>query len=427
MIFAYRVLTIILYPFLFPFVYFRKILKKEDPIRYREKILISHFNIKKNNDLKLIWFHAASIGEFKSIIPIITILNLDDQNLKFLITTSTLSSGNLAKVELQKFNNVEHRYIPYDVNFLIGKFIYLWKPSKIFLVDSEIWPNLILNAKKNKIPIALINARLTSKTFKRWMLFPKIAKRIFQTFDLCLCSNDETKKYLEKLNIKNVHFKGNIKLIDKVNESKIDDLNEDFLLKKRFWFAASTHKEEDIICLETHIKLKEKFKDIVTIIAPRHINRCDEIKSLFEKSNLNVQILKKNNKILQNKEIIIINYFGALNDYFKYAKSVFIGKSMIEKLKNDGGQNPIEAAKLKCKIYHGPFVYNFREIYEILEKNSISKMVKNYEELSDNLMIDLDDPLKKNNKISSEIESLGQKTLNDTMTLLNNFLHDKTY
>ena len=427
MIFAYRVLTIILYPFLFLFVYFRKILKKEDPVRYREKILISHFNIKKNNDLKLIWFHAASIGEFKSIIPIITILNLDDQNLKFLITTSTLSSGNLAKVELQKFNNVEHRYIPYDVNFLIGKFIYLWKPSKIFLVDSEIWPNLILNAKKNKIPIALINARLTSKTFKRWMLFPKIAKRIFQTFDLCLCSNGETKKYLEKLNIKNVHFKGNIKLIDKVNESKIDDLNEDFLLKKRFWFAASTHKEEDIICLETHIKLKEKFKDIVTIIAPRHINRCDEIKSLFEKSNLNVQILKKNNKILQNKEIIIINYFGALNDYFKYAKSVFIGKSMIEKLKNDGGQNPIEAAKLKCKIYHGPFVYNFREIYEILEKNSISKMVKNYEELSDNLMIDLDDPLKKNNKISSEIESLGQKTLNDTMTLLNNFLHDKTY
>ena len=427
MIFAYRVLTAIFYPFLFLFVYFRKTLKKEDPIRYKEKILISHFNIKKNNDFKLIWFHAASIGEFKSIIPIITNLNLDNQNFKFLITTSTFSSGNLAKIELQKFNNVEHRYIPYDVNFLIGRFIYLWKPSKIFLVDSEIWPNLILNAKKNKIPIAIINARLTSKTFKRWMLFPNIAKRIFQTFDLCLCSNDETKKYLEKLNTKNVYFKGNIKLIDKVNESKIDDLNEDFLLKKRFWFAASTHKEEDIICLETHKKLKEKFKDIVTIIAPRHINRCDEIKSLFEKSNLNVQILKKNNKILQNKEIIIINYFGALNDYFKYAKSVFIGKSMIEKLKNDGGQNPIEAAKLRCKIYHGPFVYNFREIYEILKKNSISKMIKNYEELSDNLMIDLNDPIKKYNKISSEIENLGQKTLNDTMTLLNNFLHDKTY
>ena len=302
MIFAYRVLTAILYPFLFLFVYLRKILKKEDPIRYKEKILISHFNIKKNDNLKLIWFHAASIGEFKSIIPIITNLNLDDQNFKFLITTSTFSSGNLAKVELQKFNNVEHRYIPYDVNFLIGRFIYLWKPSKIFLVDSEIWPNLILNAKKNKIPIAIINARLTSKTFKRWMLFPNIAKRIFQSFDLCLCSNDETKKYLEKLNTKNVHFKGNIKLIDKVNESKIDDLNEDFLLKKRFWFAASTHKEEDIICLETHIKLKEKFKDIVTIIAPRHINRCDEIKSLFEKSNLNVQILKKIKKFYKIKK-----------------------------------------------------------------------------------------------------------------------------
>ena len=106
MIFAYRVLTAILYPFLFLFVYFRKILKKEDPIRYKEKILISHFNIKKNDNLKLIWFHAASIGEFKSIIPIITNLNLDDQNFKFLITTSTFSSGNLAKVEFKrKFKN----------------------------------------------------------------------------------------------------------------------------------------------------------------------------------------------------------------------------------------------------------------------------------------------------------------------------------
>ena len=424
MILAYRVLTTLLYPFLFLFIYYRKIFNKEDPVRYKEKILVSHFNVKKKNKSKLIWFHAASIGEFKSIIPIIDYLNINNQNYEFLITTTTLSSGNLAKEELQKFNNVEHRYIPFDVNFLMGKFINLWKPDQIFLVDSEIWPNLIFKAKKYNIPIALINARLTLKTFNKWSLFPNVARRIFKIFDLCLCSNLETKNFLERLNIINVYFKGNIKFIKKIDKTKISNLNENILLKKRFWFAASTHKEEDLFCLRTHLKLKEKFQDLITIIAPRHIDRCGEIKSLFEKSKLSVQILNKNQSILEKNEIIIINYFGALNDYFKYAKSVFIGKSIIEKLKNDGGQNPLEAAKLKCKIYHGPYVYNFKDIYEILEKNNISKTIKNYEELSSNLIVDLDNPKKENNEISEQIKILEQKTLKDTMSLVDNFLND---
>ena len=149
MIIIYKVLTNLLYPVLIIFIYYRKIINKEDPIRFREKILPSYFKINKKENLKLIWFHAASIGEFKSIIPVINQLNQDDKNLHFLITTNTLSSGNLAKIELEKIKNAEHRYFPLDVSFLIDKFLYLWKPDKIFLVDSEIWPNLILKAKKH--------------------------------------------------------------------------------------------------------------------------------------------------------------------------------------------------------------------------------------------------------------------------------------
>ena len=217
MILFYRVLTTLLYPFLFLFVYLRKILKKEDPKRFKEKILVSHYNVIPQNKSKLIWFHAASIGEFKSIIPIIYQLNKSNNKFHFLITTTTLSSGNLASVELDKILNAEHRYLPFDVPFLIDKFLNLWKPTRIFLVDSEVWPNLILKAKKYKIPIAIINARLTSKSFQRWMIFPKIAKKIFGIFDLCICSNNETKHYFEKLGLKKVYFKGNIKLIDQIN------------------------------------------------------------------------------------------------------------------------------------------------------------------------------------------------------------------
>ena len=115
MIFTYRVLTALIYPLLFIFIYFRKIFKKEDPKRYKEKILVSHFNVDKREDLKLIWFHAASIGELKSIIPIIEKLNYNKDDLEFLITTTTLSSSNLALVELKKLKNIRHRFLPFYV------------------------------------------------------------------------------------------------------------------------------------------------------------------------------------------------------------------------------------------------------------------------------------------------------------------------
>ncbi len=426
MILIYRVFSTLLYPFLFLYIYYRKVLGKEDPNRFKEKILLSHFKVNEKDNYKLIWFHAASIGEFKSIIPIIKEL-IKDKNLRFLITTTTLSSGNLANIELKKFNNVEHRYLPLDVPFLIDRFLYLWKPDKIFLVDSEIWPNLILKAQKYKISISLFNARLTNKSFKRWMYFPKVAKQIFDIFEMSICSNLETKAHLDKLDLKNVFFEGNFKLADKINVEKIKNINSNILQDKKFWFAASIHKEEDIFCLKTHLELKKKFKDLITIIAPRHIDRVSNIKTLSQKLNLTTQVLNKNETILQGKEVIIINYFGALKDYFKYAKSVFIGKSMIYHLRDVGGQNPIEAAKLMCKIYHGPYVYNFEEIYEILKKKNISKKIKDHKELSENLYKDLANTNKKDIDITDPIKDLGNKTLTDTMKHVNDFIKNNAH
>ena len=421
MILTYRILINLLYPLLVIFTYIRKFLNKEDPIRFKEKLFISHFNVKRKINSQLIWFHAASIGEFKSIVPIIKELNIND-NIEFLVTTVTLSSSNLATKEFKNSKNIHHRFLPFDIDFLINKFLLLWKPNIIFLVDSEIWPNLIIKANKNKIPLSLINARITTKTFNRWMLFPKTAKKIFSLFDLCFASNLETQVNLKKLDVKNVCFNGNIKLINEIDKNIITNPNEDFLLKKRFWFAASTHKGEDIFCLQTHINLKKNYPKILTIIAPRHIERTKYINSLCKELNLKAQILNAQDSILNDSEIIIINSFGVLNNYFKYAKSVFIGKSILKKFENVGGQNPIDAAKLDCKIYHGPYVYNFTEIYKILENLNISKKIVDSSELSKYLMEDLKNYSKEDNKFSNLINNLGQKTLTDTMKNINKFL-----
>ena len=299
-----------------------------------------------------------------------------------------------------------------------------WKPDVIFLVDSEIWPNLIFSAKKFGIPMVLINARITAKTSKRWMRFPGIAKKIFNSFSLCLASNLETKNFLKNLKVKNVKFYGNIKLTNRIDVNKIKNKNKNILLNKRFWLAASTHVGEDEFCLKTHLLLKKKYSDIISIIAPRHIRRSKDIKTLSETFNFNTQILNKDEMIEEDKEIIIINSFGILQDYFKYTKSVFMGKSMLEKLKKVGGQNPIDAAKLGCKIYHGPYIYNFEEVYKILEKNNISLMIRSPEELSVNLVKDLSNIQKKNEKISYIINSLGEKTLIDTMKEIEKFTNE---
>ena len=144
MILVYRILTILLYPLLIILIYLRKFQNKEHKYRFREKIFPSYFNVLRKENSKLVWFHAASIGEMKSILPLINELNKKDDNFEFLITTVTLSSSNLAERKLEQFDNVQHRFFPLDIEFLINQFLIKWKPNYIFLlkhfmIQQDIW------------------------------------------------------------------------------------------------------------------------------------------------------------------------------------------------------------------------------------------------------------------------------------------------
>ena len=422
MIFIYRFLTIFFYPIFIILIYFRKLLNKEDHYRYKEKIFPSNFSPDKDNNKKLIWFHAASIGEVQSIFPLIQKLNDEKKNLEFLITTVTLSAGNIVKKKLNKYKNIKHRYFPLDVNFLIKSFLNKWKPDLIIFIDSEIWPNLIFEIKKREIPVALINGRITKKTFNKWMLVSKFARKIFNNFDLCLAASKESEENLKKLNVKNLKYFGNIKFSGKIKTDDLIDKNLEILKEKTFWCAASTHKGEEIICLKTHLNLKKIYKDIITIIIPRHINRSIEINQLCKKYQLSSQILNDKEFIKDRNEIIIINSFGTLSKFYNYSKSVFIGKSMMKELEKVGGQNPIEPAKLGCKIYHGPYVYNFKEIYDLLKSYEISEEIYSDKELSEKLARDLKNSKNDQNKVTNSINDMGQKILNSTTKEISKFL-----
>ena len=258
MIYTYRFISTLLYPVLVILIFFRKFLNKEDRIRFKEKIFSSTFLKSFNDQKKLIWFHAASIGEVQSIVPVVEKLNSKQIKYNFLITTVTFSSGRFIEEEFKQYSNITHRYLPLDVNFLIRKFISTWKPHAVILIDSEIWPNLIFNLRDKKIPISIINGRLTYRTFKRWMSIRNTAFKIFSIFDLILTSNLKTKEYFKKLGAKDVLYFGNIKFAQKLNIKEITNINENILKTRNYWCAASTHNNEEKFCIETHIEIKKK-------------------------------------------------------------------------------------------------------------------------------------------------------------------------
>jgi len=422
MLLIYRYLINIFFPLIIIITFFRTWFNKEDKNRFKEKLFSSSFNIIKNHNKKLIWFHAASIGELKSIMSLIKRLNEKNQ-FEFLITTVTLSSSYLISKELLNEKNITHRFFPIDKLSLVKKFLDNWSPDLIIFVDSEIWPNFILEIKKKDIPLVLLNARITRKTFLKWNLIPKVAEKVFQSFALCLPASNESKKYLEKFKVKNIKYFGNLKLASENKIHILNDGNKEILNISKFWCAVSTHKEEDIFCLKTHLKIKAIHKDIITIIIPRHIDRVQNIKVSCKQLNLNCQILSGDELIKNGKEIIIINSYGMTSNYLELCKSVFIGKSMMEKLKNVGGQNPIEAAKLKCKIYHGPYVYNFQEIYDLFNKHKISEKIHNEDELANKISMDLSQSSKITNEKIEIINNLGKKILNDTCNELDKMIN----
>ncbi len=413
MFFFYRNLIKFLFPLLILIIYLRKFLKKEDPTRYKEKIL--KLNQVKNKE-ELIWFHGSSIGEVLSIIPIIQHFIKKKNKLKILISSSTLSSGEIIKEKFKKNDNIIHCYFPLDLPHLAESFLNTWNPSLIGFIDSEIWPNFIWEIKKKKIPLVLINARITNKTFKRWNLFSKFSKRIFSSFDLCIASSKDSADKLNKLNAKNIKLFGNLKYIStqKIND-KLDSYNFNLLKQKKVWCAASTHSGEEIFCLNAHKIIKKDHNNLLTIIIPRHINRIQSVYSECKKHNLNAQILNKTDKIRNDADIILVNAFGELPKYYNFCKSIFMGKSLLKKLNLVGGQNPIEPAKYDCKIYFGPYVYNFLEVYEYLKKNNMAFQIKDVQDLSTNISHDLNNLKKINFENIKKINSFGEKILSNTI------------
>ena len=413
MLFVYRVLinlVIIISPLI---ILIRIIKNKEDKKRFKEKLCF--FSLKRKKG-KLIWFHGSSVGEIVSIIPLVEKLENDPTIETILITSSTLSSSKI--LDRFNFKKIVHQFFPLDASFLTKKFLDYWKPSLAVFIESEIWPNMMVNIKKKSIPLILLNARITKKSFKRWKKI-SFSSELFKIFSVCLPQNFETQKYLYSLGVKKIKMLGNLKFSEPAlnNKNEFKKNLKKYFNKKKIWCASSTHNTEETICALTHQKLKLKYKNLLTIIIPRHIQRIHEIKKQFKNMDLNFHLHSSKKKIESNTEIYLVDTYGETKKFFKVCKTVFLGGSIIK----HGGQNPLEAARYGCEVIHGPNVSNFTEIYKLLQKINLSTKINNTSQLIKKVDLSL---IKKSNssKKINKLKKIGITILRKNFNEIKNYI-----
>jgi 3-deoxy-D-manno-octulosonic-acid transferase len=391
---------------------FRIVKNKEHKKRFIEKLSISS---KKRNKGKLMWFHGASVGEILSIIPIIKNYEKNKSISQILITSTTLSSSNVIKKF--KFKKTVHQFYPIDHFFFTNRFLNYWKPSLAIFIDSEIWPCMFQKLEKEKIPLILLNARITRKTFNKWIKFKNFSKKTFGKISIAYPQNLETKFFLKKLKVNKIKHIGNLKFTEN-NEETQNRINKNLksqLKTKKIWVASSTHANEEIFCAKAHIKLKKRIKNLITIIIPRHVHRVKEIIVEIKKLNLNIISHSSKNKNLKDVDIYIVDTFGETKKFHKIGSSVFLGGSIIKR----GGQNPLEAARYGARILHGPNTDNFTDVYKLLKSFNVSKKITTPKELASSITFT------KNRNIGTKIKNIGGIILKKTVKELDNLINNE--
>lgn len=327
-----------------------------------------------HNQRPTIWFHMVSAGETMSVIPLIKELFKIYPDQLFLITTTTPAGKLLIEQNLKAYQpQWLHHYIPLDVAGWMKNFINHWDPKLAIFVESELWPTTLTLLKRRRAGLILLNARLSTRSFKRWQIIPTFAQKLLSQFDLILAQSRETYDHINKLmkpqDCKQLKFVGNLKLTANQlpsNQIEVDKCKE-FIGARAHWIAASTHNPEELMVGQVHLNLKKLIPQLLTILVPRHPIRAAKIRTQLEEMGLTCAQRSLNEEINNNIDIYIADTLGELGVFYSLACPVFIGGSFAP----IGGHNPLEPAFFKCPVLWGPHMFNFKETTEILSDHAI--------------------------------------------------------
>lgn len=308
----------------------------------------------------LVWLHGASVGEITAIVPLVE--RILAQGFNVLVTSGTVTSARLAEQRLPA--GVIHQFVPFDSPLFVARFLKHWKPDLVLFTESDLWPNFIMMTSERRIPLILVNARLSERSFKRWRLAPATIGALLRRFDLCLTQSSAYAARYRDLGAPRISTTGNLKLDVPEPPADRETLRalQAAIGGRPTIAAASTHAGEEAAFVETHRRLRATFPNLLTIIAPRHPERGAGIVEIAKAAGLGAA-LRSQGRLPQDEDVYVMDTLGELGLLYRVAPIVFVGGS----LASHGGQNPVEPIKLGAAILHGPHVWNFGEIYAALD------------------------------------------------------------
>ena len=351
-------------------------LGKEDPERIGERRGITRGTRPHG---PVVWIHGASVGEVLASAALIE--RLRGLNIRILLTSGTVTS---AAIVAKRFPpDIIHQYVPYDSPRYVARFLDHWKPSLALFIESDLWPNLILSSAARRLPMVLINGRMSHRSFPRWKRVHGTISALLEKFDICLAQSRTDAERFAALGCRNVVTTGNLKLdvpAPPADPQKLERLMS--LTRGRpVVVAASTHPGEEEILIETHGTLAGFFPHLLTVVVPRHPDRGPPIWRLVDAAGLKASLRSRDEMPVASTDIYVADTMGELGLFYRLAGAVFMGGSLVP----HGGQNPIEAVKLGASIVHGPHVFNFTDVYDALDSAGGARTADGQEALAKQL------------------------------------------
>jgi 3-deoxy-D-manno-octulosonic-acid transferase len=347
-------------------------LGKEDPERIGERRGLTR-DVRPHGPM--VWIHGASVGEVLASAALIE--RLRALNIRILLTSGTVTS---AAIVAKRFPpDIIHQYVPFDSPRYVARFLDHWRPSLALFIESDLWPNLILQSAARRLPMVLINGRMSQRSFPRWRRVHGTISAILEKFDICLAQSDTDAERFSALGCPNVITTGNLKLDVPAPPADPDKLDRLLSLTRGrpIIVAASTHPGEEEILIAAHRTLAGFFPGLLTVIVPRHPDRGPPVWRLVDAAGLKATLRSRDELPNASTDIYVADTMGELGLFYRLAEIVFMGGSLVP----HGGQNPIEAIKLGASIVHGPHVFNFADVYESLDSTGGARMAEAEEAL----------------------------------------------
>ncbi len=374
---------------------------KEDPDRVGERRGLS---LGTRPHGPLVWIHGASVGEVLAAAALIE--RLRALNLRILLTSGTVTS---AAIVAKRFPaDIIHQYVPYDSPRYVARFLDHWQPSLALFIESDLWPNLILSSAARRLPMVLINGRMSPRSFPRWRRVANTISALLGQFEACLAQSETDAERFSTLGARNVITTGNLKLdvpAPPADQAKLEKLMS-MTRGRPVIVAASTHPGEEEILIETHRTLAGFFPGLLTVIVPRHPDRGNAVAAIVAGAGLRFKQRSREELPAASTDIYIADTLGELGLFYRLAGIVFMGGSLVE----HGGQNPIEAVKLGAAIVHGPHVFNFSEVFAALDEAGGARRADSQETLVKQLGQLLANPATRDAQVAASeqvVEQLG--------------------